>query len=98
LGKNHRGPQNYFPFLPAFSMAGWTESACLAGKHQEPLFPTVGTPDAGKAAHRITAVKILLKTGLIFSNKPLENTKKHPILLEYFRDKSVYLNKDVIRY
>jgi len=42
---NHRGPQNYSPFLPAFGMAGGTESACLAGKHWEPLFSTVGTPD-----------------------------------------------------
>jgi hypothetical protein len=36
------------------------EPACLAGKHQQALFPAVGTPDAGKPAHRIAAVEILL--------------------------------------
>jgi hypothetical protein len=69
------------PLLTAFSMAGGIESACLAGKHQEPLFSTVRAPDAGKAAHRIATVEITLnqllncrpeipvlpfKTGLIF--------------------------------
>jgi len=41
-------------------MARWTESACLAGKHKQALFPTLGTPDAGKPAHRIAAVKVFL--------------------------------------
>ena len=48
------------PILTALGMARWTESAGLAGKHQETLLPTVGTPDAGKAAHRIAAVEIAL--------------------------------------
>jgi len=93
-------PHPLSPFLPALGMARWTESACLAGKHQKPLFPTVGTPDAGKPAHRITAVKILLdnildhrpkipvlllKTILIFTKELLEIIKKHPIIHRVFR-------------
>jgi hypothetical protein len=47
------------PFLSSLGMTRRTEPACLSGKHQQALFPTVGTPDAGKAAHRIAAVQIL---------------------------------------
>jgi len=76
------------------------KSACLAGKHQQPLFPTVATPDAGKAAHRIAAVEILLdhildhrtkitilllEPVLIFLKKPLEIIKKHPVKYRVFR-------------
>jgi hypothetical protein len=53
-------PHPLTPLLSSLSMTGGTESACLAGKHQEPLFPTVRAPNAGKAAHRIAAVEILL--------------------------------------
>jgi len=53
-------PHPLSPFLTSFGMTRRTEPACLAGKHQEPLFLTVGTPDAGKSAHRIAAVEILL--------------------------------------
>jgi hypothetical protein len=82
------------PFLPAFGMTRWTESASLTGKHQQPLFPTVRAPDAGKPAHRIAAVKILLdnilddrpekavhllEPILIFSKEQLEIMKYHPI-------------------
>jgi hypothetical protein len=74
-------------FLPALGMAGGTEPACLAGKHKQALFPAVGTPDAGKATHRIAAVKILLdnilddwpkeavpliETILVFTKEPLK--------------------------
>jgi hypothetical protein len=87
-------PHPLSPFLPAFGMTRWTESACLAGKHKQPLFSTVGTPDAGKSAHRIAAVKILLnhildhrteetilslKPALVFSEKLRKVTKKHKI-------------------
>jgi len=80
--------------LPAFGMTRWTESACLAGKHQQPLFPTVRTPDAGKATHRIAAVQILLdhildyraevpvlllETILIFPEEPLEIIEEDPV-------------------
>jgi hypothetical protein len=41
-------------------MTGGTESACLAGEHQQPLLPTVRTPDEGKAAHGIAAIQVLL--------------------------------------
>jgi len=93
-------PHPLAPLLTAFSMAGWTKSACLAGKHQQPLFPTVGTPDAGKAAHRIAAVQILLdhildyraevpvlllKTILIFPKEQLEIIEEHPIKHRVFR-------------
>jgi len=53
-------PHPLFPLLMALGMTRWTEPACLAGKHEQPLFPTVGTLDAGKSTHRIAAVKILL--------------------------------------
>jgi hypothetical protein len=81
-------------------MTRWTESACLAGKHQEPLFPTVGTADADKPAHRIAAVEIaldnildyrtevpvlLLKTILIFCNKFVKIMKQHPVEHSPFR-------------
>jgi len=72
-------------------MAGRTKAACLTEKHQEPLFPTVRAPDAGKAAHRIAAVEIflndildhrteiailLLEPILIFLKEPLEIIKE----------------------
>ena len=41
-------------------MSFFKKSACLAGKHEQPFFPTVGTPDAVKSAHRIAAVQVLL--------------------------------------
>jgi len=87
-------PHPLAPLLPSLSMAGRTKAACLAGKHQEPLFPTGGTADAGKATHRIAAVEILLNNILdhrpkiailllepifIFSKEPLEIIKEHPI-------------------
>jgi hypothetical protein len=93
-------PHPLTPFLTAFSMAGWTEPACLAGKHQQALFPTIGTPDAGKATHRIAAVEVLLynildhrteeavlplETILIFLKKLLEIVKKHPVKHGVFR-------------
>jgi len=68
--------------------------------HLAPLFPTVGTADAGKATHRIAAVEILLnhfldyrteipvllfKTILIFSKKPLKIIKEHTIKNRVFR-------------
>jgi len=73
---------------------GRTEPACLAGKHQQPLFPTVGTPDACKPAHRIAIIETLLnhildhgteetmlslKAVLVFSEKLLEVMKDHLI-------------------
>jgi len=53
-------PHPLAPLLPAFGMTRWAESACLAGKREEALLPTVWTPDAGKPAHRIAAVEIAL--------------------------------------
>jgi hypothetical protein len=93
-------PHPLSPFLPSLGMTRWTESTRLAGKHQQPLFPAVGTPDAGKAAHRIAAVQILidnilddwpkeavflLKTILIFSEEPLKIIKEYPIKKRMFR-------------
>jgi hypothetical protein len=75
-------------------MTRWTKAACLAGKHEETLLPTVRTPDTGKPAHRIAAVEILLhnildhrtqeavlplKPALVFSEKLRKVMKKHPI-------------------
>jgi hypothetical protein len=93
-------PHPFAPFLPAFGVTRRTESACLAGKHQEPLFPTVRAPDSGKATHRIAAVEItldhlldyrteiavlLLEPILIFSKEPLKIIKEHPIEYSMFR-------------
>jgi hypothetical protein len=76
------------------------EPACLAGKHQQALFPTIGTPYAGKATHRIAAVEVLLynildhrteeavlplETILILLKKLLEIVKKHPVKHCVFR-------------
>jgi len=93
-------PHPFAPLLTSLGMTGGTESACLAGKHQQPLFPTVRTPDAGKAAHGIAAVQILLddildyrteiamlllETILIFSKEPLKIIKKYSIEYCVFR-------------
>ena len=70
------------------------EPAGLAGEHQQPLLPTVGTSDAGKPAHRITAVQValnhllddaseehvfLLEPSLVFPKEPLEIIKEQEI-------------------
>jgi len=93
-------PHPITPLLTAFSMAGRTKAACLAGKHEEALFPTVRAPDAGKPAHRIAAVEILLnnilddrteipvlllKPIIIFSKEPLKIIKEHPIKYSVLR-------------
>jgi hypothetical protein len=67
-------PHPLAPFLPALGMTRWTKPAGLAGKHKQPLFPTVGTPDAGKSAHRIAAVQI-------FSDNILDYRPEIPVLL-----------------
>jgi len=54
-------PHPFFPLLTALGVAGGTESAALAGEHQQPPLPAVGTPDAGKPAHRVAAVQIPVK-------------------------------------
>jgi hypothetical protein len=75
-------------------MAGRTETTGFAGKHEEVLFPTVWTPDAGKPAHRIATIEItihhflyngtkvpvlMLKTRFIFQKKTLKIMEKHPV-------------------
>jgi len=87
-------PHPLAPFLTALGMAGRTESTGFAGKHEEVLFPTVWTPDAGKPAHRIATIEItvhhflyngtkvpvlMLKTRFIFQKKTLEIMEKHPV-------------------
>jgi len=52
------------------SSAERTETTGFAGKHEEVLFPTVWTADAGKPAHRIATVEILLKN--IIDDRPEE--------------------------
>jgi len=93
-------PHPVAPLLPPLGMTGGTESACLTGKHEEALFPAVWTPDAGKPAHRIPTVKILLNNILdhgteiavlllepiiIFSKEPLKIIKEYPIKNRVFR-------------
>jgi len=87
-------PHPLSPLLTALGMTRRAESACLAGKHKQALFLAVGTPDAGKPAHRIAAVKVLLhnllddwpeeavlllEPILIFTKEPLEIVKKHAV-------------------
>jgi hypothetical protein len=70
------------------------ESPGAAGEHNEPLLPTVGTPDSGEPAAGIAAVKILLdhilddrpektvlplETTLILNQEPVEMMEKHPV-------------------
>ena len=79
---------------------GGTKSACLAGKHKQPLFSAVGTPDAGKPAHRITTIEVLLnnildyrtevpvlllETIIIFTKEPLEIINEYPVKHRVFR-------------
>jgi hypothetical protein len=93
-------PYPLSPLLTSLGMARWTESACLAGEHQQPLFLAVGTPDAGKAAHRIAAIQVLLddildyrteiamlllETILIFLKELLEIIEEHPIKYSVLR-------------
>jgi hypothetical protein len=71
-----------------------TETMGFAGKHEEMLFPTVWTADAGKPAHRIATFEITvhhflyngmkvpvvtLKTRFIFQKKTLKIMEKHPV-------------------
>ncbi|MEA2005245.1 MAG: hypothetical protein U9O50_03170 [Acidobacteriota bacterium] len=75
-------------------MTRWTKSACLSGKHEQPLFPAVRTPDAGKPTTRIAAVEItlhhllddraeeavlLLETRLIFLKELVKVMEEHPV-------------------
>ncbi len=93
-------PHPLTPLLTALGMTRWTKSACFAGEHQQPLFPAVRTPDAGKSAHRIAAVEVflndilndgteitilLLEPILIFLKEPLEIIKEHPVKNRVFR-------------
>ena len=88
------------PFLQTLGMAGRTEAACLAGKHQKLLHAAVRTADLGEPAAGIAAVEIarhdvlddrpeiavrLLKTALISRQKPLEMIEKHPVENRAFR-------------
>jgi hypothetical protein len=87
-------PHPLAPLLTALGMAGRTETTGFAGKHEEMLLPTVGTPDAGKPTHRIATVEITvhhlldngpkvpvvtLKTRFIFQKKTLKIMEKHPV-------------------
>ena len=82
------------PFLQTLGMAGRTEAACLAGKHQKLLHAAVRTADLGEPAAGIAAVKkllddaledrseiaiCLLETFLIFRDEALKIIEKHPI-------------------
>jgi len=82
------------PLLQAFGMAGGTETAGAAGKHQEPLLATVRTTDAGEPTAGIATVQItlddffddrpevavlLLKTSLVLRQEPVKVMEQHPI-------------------
>jgi hypothetical protein len=70
------------------------ESPGSAREHNEPLLPTVGTPDSSEPAAGIAAVEIALdhllddrpektvlplETTFILSQEPLEMMEKHPV-------------------
>jgi len=85
-------PHPLAPFLAAFSMAGRTKSACLAGKHQQSLLPTVRAPDAGKSAHRIAAVEILLNN--VLDDGPEISVISHKPALKYMYALSEYTKQE----
>ena len=87
-------PHPLAPLLQALGMTRGTKPAGTAGEHQEPLLPTVGTADAGKAAARIAAVQValnhllddrpeeavvLLKTTLVLHHEPVKVMEQHPV-------------------
>ena len=89
-----RLPHPLAPLLEPLRMARGTEAAGAAGEHQEAFRVAVRTADAGKAAARVAAVEValhdfldnrpeeavlLLKTALVFRQKPIEVMKEHPI-------------------
>lgn len=55
-------------------MTRWKDTSGLAAEAQEPLFPTVRTPDASKTTHRVAAVQVLV-------HNFLDNRTKIAILL-----------------
>lgn len=80
-------PHPLAPLLKPLRMARRTEAAGATGEYDEPLLPTVRTPDAGKPTAWIAAVEIaldhlldngpeeavlLLKAALIFGQEPVE--------------------------
>jgi len=82
------------PLLPPFGMTRWTETSGLAAEAQEPLFPTVRTPDASETTHRVAAVQIplhhllhnrakiavlALKAGLILQEELLKIMEKDSV-------------------
>ena len=75
-------------------MAGGTETAGTAGKHQQSLLATVRTPDAGEPAAGVAAIQValddllddrpeeaipLLEASLVFRQETTEVMKKHPV-------------------
>ena len=76
------------------------ETEAAAGEHQQPLFPTDGTADAGKSTARVAAVDValdhllddrpeetvlLLKMALILRQESVEVMKYHPVECSPFR-------------
>jgi hypothetical protein len=89
-----RLPHPLAPLLQTLGMTRGAESPGAAGEHKKPLLPTVRTPDAGKPAAGIAAVKIalhdlvddrpektvlLLETTFILSQESVEMMKQHPV-------------------
>ena len=87
-------PHPLAPLLKPLRMARWAKSSGAAGEHQEPLFATVRTADAGEPAAGIAAVKILLdhllddrpekailpfETTLILRQEPVEMMEEYPV-------------------
>jgi hypothetical protein len=87
-------PHPLTPFLPPFRVTGGAKSSGAAREHQQAIFPTQRTADAGKPTAGVAAVKIalnhplddgpeetvlLLETGLIFLKEPVKVMEKHPV-------------------
>jgi hypothetical protein len=93
-------PYPLAPLLAPLGMTRRTETSGLAREAQEAFLSTIWTADAGKPAHRIATVEILLnnildygteiailslKPALVLSEKLLKIMKEHPIKNSVFR-------------
>ena len=71
-----RPPHPLAPLLDPLGMTRRAESPGAAREHNDPLLPTVGTPDSSEPATGITAVEILLDH--LLDDRP-EKTRPHSL-------------------
>jgi len=98
--EKERLPHPLAPLLKPLGMARRAKPSGFAGKHQKMFRPAAWTPDPGKSAAGIAAVKIFfddilddrpeitivpLEAALVFGDEPLEMMEKHPVENGAFR-------------